>query len=203
MKLICIGRNYVEHIAELGNEKPENIVFFLKPDTALLRNDEDFYFPDFSNEVHYECEIVVKIDKLGKSIPVNYAKDYYSEIALGLDMTLRDVQQKAKEKGLPWTLAKGFDYSAPISEFIPLKDIGEIQNIDFSLQKNGETVQRGNTNQMIHTVDEIISYVSRFMTLKKGDLIFTGTPKGVGKINIGDTLNGFISDKQMFCVNIK
>ncbi|MBQ9253674.1 MAG: fumarylacetoacetate hydrolase family protein [Bacteroidales bacterium] len=203
MKLICIGRNYVEHIAELGNEKPENIVFFLKPDTALLRNDEDFYFPDFSNEVHYECEIVVKIDKLGKSIPVNYAKDYYSEIALGLDMTLRDVQQKAKEKGLPWTLAKGFDYSAPISEFIPLKDIGEIQNIDFSLQKNGETVQRGNTNQMIHTVDEIISYVSRFMTLKKGDLIFTGTPKGVGKINIGDTLKGFISDKQMFCVNIK
>lgn len=203
MKLICIGRNYVGHIAELGNEKPENIVFFLKPDTALLRNDEDFYFPDFSNEVHYECEIVVKIDKLGKSIPVNYAKDYYSEIALGLDMTLRDVQQKAKEKGLPWTLAKGFDYSAPISEFIPLKDIGEIQNIDFSLQKNGETVQRGNTNQMIHTVDEIISYVSRFMTLKKGDLIFTGTPKGVGKINIGDTLKGFISDKQMFCVNIK
>ncbi|MBQ9311881.1 MAG: fumarylacetoacetate hydrolase family protein [Bacteroidales bacterium] len=203
MKLICIGRNYVEHIAELGNEKPENIVFFLKPDTALLRNDEDFYFPDFSNEVHYECEIVVKIDKLGKSIPVNYAKDYYSEIALGLDMTLRDVQQKAKEKGLPWTLAKGFDYSAPISEFIPLKDIGEIQNIDFSLQKNGETVQRGNTNQMIHTVDEIISYVSRFMTLKKGDLIFTGTPKGVGKINIGDTLKGFISDKQMFCINIK
>lgn len=204
MKVLCIGRNYVEHIKELGNEKPENIVFFLKPDTALSHNNDDFYLPDFSEDVHYECELVIKIDKVGKSIPVEYAKEYYSEVALGLDMTLRDVQQKAKEKGLPWTLAKGFDYSAPISDFITLSSIGrDIQNIDFSLEKNGEYVQQGNTAQMIHTVDEIIAYISKYITLKKGDLIFTGTPKGVGKVNIGDVFRGCIGDKEMFCIKVK
>ncbi|MCF0210443.1 MAG: fumarylacetoacetate hydrolase family protein [Bacteroidales bacterium] len=203
MKVLCVGRNYVEHIEELGNEKPDSIVFFLKPDTALSHNNDDFYLPDFSEDVHYECEVVVKIDKVGKTIPVEYAHEYYSEIALGLDMTLRDVQQKAKEKGLPWTLAKGFDYSAPISNFLPLSEFGKIQDLDFSLQKNGAIVQQANTKQMIHTVDEIIAYISQYITLKKGDLIFTGTPKGVGKVNIGDKFVGYIGEKEMFSINVK
>lgn len=204
MKILCVGRNYTEHIKELGNEIPENIVFFLKPDTALTKGDEDFYYPDFSKEVHYECEVVVKIDKTGKNIPVSYAKDYYSSIALGIDYTLRDVQQKAKEKGLPWTLAKGFDYSAPVSEFIPLKELNkDIQNISFQLYKNNEKVQDGNTSYMIHTIDEIIAYISRFITLKTGDLIFTGTPKGVGTVQIGDVLKAVLETREMFEQHIK
>ena len=204
MKILCIGRNYSEHIRELGNEVPEDIVFFLKPDTSLTRGNEDFYFPDFSSSVHYECEVVVKIDKIGKCIPVEYAKNYYSQIALGIDYTLRDIQSKYKEKGLPWTLAKGFDYSAPVSDFVMLKDLGkDIQNIDFTLTKNGQTVQQGNTAYMLHSVDEIIAYISQFITLKTGDLIFTGTPKGVGEIKQGDVLEAYLEGKPMLKQQIR
>ncbi|MBR1627453.1 MAG: fumarylacetoacetate hydrolase family protein [Bacteroidales bacterium] len=204
MKILCIGRNYSEHIRELGNETPEDIIFFLKPDTSLTKGNEDFYFPDFSSDIHYECEVVVKIDKTGKCIPVEYAKKYYSQIALGIDYTLRDIQSKYKEKGLPWTLAKGFDYSAPVSEFIMLNDLGkDIQNIDFTLKKNGQIVQQGNTAYMLHTVDEIISYISEFITLKTGDLIFTGTPKGVGPIQKGDILEAYLEGKPMLKQEIK
>ncbi len=204
MKILCIGRNYSEHIRELGNEIPEEIIFFLKPDTSLTKGNEDFYFPDFSSEIHYECEIVVKIDKTGKCIPVEFAKNYYSQIALGIDYTLRDIQSKYKAKGLPWTLAKGFDYSAPISDFVNLKDLNkDIQNIDFTLQKNSQTVQEGNSKYMLHTVDEIIAYISRFITLKTGDLIFTGTPKGVGPIQKGDVLEAFLEGKSVLRQEIK
>ncbi len=204
MKILCIGRNYSEHIRELNNEVPEDIVFFLKPDTSLTKGEENFYYPDFSSEIHYECEVVVKIDKIGKCIPIEYAKDYYSQIALGIDYTLRDIQSKYKAKGLPWTLAKGFDYSAPVSEFVSLKDLNkDIQNIDFTLLKNGELVQNGNTSYMLHTVDEIIAYISQFITLKTGDLIFTGTPKGVGTIQKGDILEAYLEGKSMLRQEIK
>ena len=204
MKLLCIGRNYTEHIKELGNQVPEDIVFFLKPDTALTRGGEDFYFPDFSSEVHYECELVVKIDKVGKCIPIEYAKDYYSQVGLGIDYTLRDVQSKYKAKGLPWTLAKGFDYSAPVSEFTDLKQLQiDLQDIYFTWVKNGVEVQNGHTACMIHTVDEIISYISRFITLKTGDLIFTGTPQGVGAIKKGDVLEAFLEGKSVLKQEIK
>lgn len=204
MKIICVGRNYVEHIKELGNEKPDSIVFFLKPDTAILKDNDDFYLPDFSNNVAYECEVVVKINKVGKCIPVEYAKDYYDEIALGLDITLRDVQQKAKEKGLPWALAKSFDYSAPISNFFSLKELGkDIQDINFSLQKNKTKVQEANTSLMINTVDEIIASISQFITLKTGDYIFTGTPKGVGQMQIGDIFTAYLEGKEVLKVEVK
>ncbi|MDO5759701.1 MAG: fumarylacetoacetate hydrolase family protein [Bacteroidota bacterium] len=204
MKIICVGRNYIEHIKELGNEKPESIVFFLKPDTALVKDNEDFYLPDFSHNVSFECELVVKINKVGKCIPKNYAKNYYDQVALGLDITLRDIQQKAKEKGLPWTLAKGFDYSAPISDFFSLKELNkDIQNINFSLSKNGETVQETNTSLMINSVDEIISYISKFMTLKTGDYIFTGTPKGVGQMQEGDVFTAYLEGKQVLKTCVK
>lgn len=204
MKIICIGRNYSEHIKELNNEKPENIVFFFKPDTALTKDNEDFYLPDFSNDVSYECELVVKIDKVGKSIPISFAHNYYSEVALGLDITLRDLQQYAKEKGLPWALAKGFDYSAPISSFYPLQSLGkQVGDLNFELRKNGNTVQKTNTSQMIHSVEEIIAYVSQFVTLKTGDLIFTGTPKGVGKMEKEDVFTAFLEDKQVMDIKVK
>lgn len=204
MKIVCVGRNYQKHIEELGNETPKEIVFFLKPDSAILRNGEDFYYPEFSKKIDYECEIVVKINRLGKCIPRDYAKNYYDEIALGLDLTLRDKQQIAKEKGLPWTLSKGFDYSAPISHFFSLNDMDKnIQDINFQLKKNDVIVQQANTNQMINTVDEIIEYVSKYMTLKIGDLIFTGTPSGVGEIEIGDRLEGFLEGEKVLVCNIK
>ncbi|MBR1769439.1 MAG: fumarylacetoacetate hydrolase family protein [Bacteroidales bacterium] len=204
MKIICVGRNYVEHIQELGNEKPDSIVFFMKPDTALLKDGEDFYLPDFSQNVAYECELVVKISKVGKTIPVAFAKNYYEQVTLGLDITLRDVQQKAKEKGLPWTLAKAFDYSAPIGNFLPLKSLNkDIQDLNFTLKKNGETVQSANTSLMINKVDEIIAYVSKFITLKTGDYIFTGTPKGVGPMNIGDVFTAYLEGEQVLKVEVK
>lgn len=204
MKIICVGRNYEEHIKELGNEKPKDIVFFLKPDSALLRNDEDFYYPDYSKKIDYETEIVVKINALGKCIPKDYAKNYYSEIALGLDLTLRDKQEEAKQKSLPWTLSKGFDYSAPISKFYCLRSINkDVQDINFSLKKNGVVVQEANTKQMINSVDEIIAYVSKYMTLKIGDLIFTGTPKGVSQIKVGDILEGYIEKEKVLTTKIK
>lgn len=204
MKIICVGRNYVEHIKELGNETPDSIVFFFKPDTSITKDNEDFYLPDFSDNVAYECELVVKISKVGKCIPESFAKNYYEQVALGLDITLRDIQQKAKEKGLPWSLAKGFDYSAPISDFFYLKDLGkDIQDINFSLEKNGEIVQQTNTSLMINSVDKIISYISKFITLKTGDYIFTGTPKGVGQMREGDVFKAYLEGKEILKVCVK
>lgn len=204
MKIICVGRNYSEHIKELNNLRPENPVLFLKPDTALVKGGEAFYYPDFSNQIDYECELVIKISKIGKSIPVSCAKNYYEEVALGLDLTCRDLQTEEKNKSLPWTLSKAFDYSAPISEFFSLKEFGkDVQNLDFSLLKNGNIVQNANTSQMIFSVDEIISYISRFISLKVGDLIFTGTPAGVGSVKIGDKLVGVLEGKEILKCEIK
>lgn len=202
MKIICIGRNYVEHIEELGNERPSEPIIFLKPDTSLLRNNDPFFYPDFSSDIHHEVEILIKIKKEGKSITQEFASDYYDEIGLGIDFTARDLQQKAKEKGHPWEIAKGFNGSAPISNFISKEDF-DMKNLDFSLKKNEEEVQKGNTSLMLWNIDEIISYVSRFILLKIGDVIFTGTPKGVGPVKIGDRLEGYIEDKKMFDFEVK
>ena len=202
MKILCVGRNYSEHAKELGNEVPENPVIFSKPDTALLKNGEDFFHPDFSNDIHHEVELVIKISKMGKKIQPKFARNYFNEIGLGIDFTARDMQSKLKEKGLPWELAKAFDGSAPIGEFIQVEGI-DLSNINFSLKKNGEVVQQGNTSQMIFRFEDIISFVSQYFTLKVGDLIYTGTPAGVGKVNVGDQLEGFIEDKPMLMCNIK
>ena len=201
MKIICIGRNYGLHAKELGNEIPDKPVIFCKPDTALLKNNDDFYLPSFSKDVHYEAEIVVKIDKAGKSILPQFASRYYSQITLGIDFTARDVQNELKSKGLPWELAKAFDYSAVIGNFITLDQ--PIQDLHFHLLKNGTTVQNGHTADMLFTIDQIISFVSEYFTLKTGDLIFTGTPAGVGPVAIGDNLKGYIEDKEMLDFLIK
>lgn len=198
MKIICIGRNYSEHIRELNNEVPEEPVIFIKPDTALLRNNNPFYIPDFSQDVHHEVEIVVKINKPGRAIPVQFAKDYYTHISLGIDFTARDLQTQLKNKGLPWEKAKGFDHSAAIGEFIALEEFDSpIHQLPFSLHKNDELVQMGNTQQMIHSVDEIIAHVSEYFSLRIGDYIFTGTPAGVGKVNAGDVLVGKIENREI------
>lgn len=203
MKIICIGRNFAAHAKEMNAEKPSEPVFFIKPDTALLRNNEPFYIPSFSNEIHYECEIIIKIDKVGKSISEKFAPKYYSSISLGIDFTARDLQQQCKEKGLPWEKAKAFDSSAVIStEFISIDTIN-LEQLNFRLEKNGNVVQVGNTSDWIFKVDSIIAYVSRFLTLKIGDLIYMGTPEGVGAVNIGDTLKGYIEDKEMFSFDVK
>jgi 2-keto-4-pentenoate hydratase/2-oxohepta-3-ene-1,7-dioic acid hydratase in catechol pathway len=203
MKIFAIGRNYAEHIKELNNERPEEPVIFTKPDTAILRNNEAFYYPTFSKDIHYEAEILLKIEKEGKNIEQKFAHKYYKEIGMGIDFTARDLQQKAKEKGLPWDIAKGFNGSAPISEFIPLASIKDLQNLNFSLKVNGELKQQGNTSLMIFSFDYIISYLSQFFTLKKGDIIFTGTPKGVGPVKIGDRLQAFIEDMPMLSFEVK
>jgi 2-keto-4-pentenoate hydratase/2-oxohepta-3-ene-1,7-dioic acid hydratase in catechol pathway len=201
MKIICIGRNYEAHAKEMGNDVPQKPIFFLKPDSAILPKRNPFYIPNFSQEIHYEVELIIKIKKLGKSIAIEYAKDYYSEIGLGIDFTARDLQQKCKTLGQPWEIAKAFDQSAVISEeFVKSSSLNQI---NFSLIKNGEIVQQANANEMIFDPNQIIHYVSKFMTLKIGDLIFTGTPKGVGPVKIGDKLEGFINEKKMFSVNIK
>lgn len=204
MKLICIGRNYVEHAKELNNPLPENPVFFLKPDTALVIKNRPFYYPDFSRDIHYETELVLRICKVGKSIPEKFAGDYYDSIGLGFDFTARDLQQKCKEKGLPWEIAKGFDYSAPVSpEFIPKNAFPDPENIDFHLELNGNVAQRGNSRDMIFSFEKVIAYVSRFMTLRTGDLIFTGTPAGVGAVKIGDKLDAYLGDRLMLTCRIK
>lgn len=203
MKIICIGRNYAEHAKELNNPLPEVPVFFMKPDTCLIPKNQPFFYPEFSNDIHYETEIVVRINKIGKHIQQKFAHTYYSEIGIGIDFTARDLQQKCKEKGLPWEMAKAFDNAAPISKFLDKKIFDNVQNINFHLDINGETVQRGNTRDMIFEVDEIISYISKFITLKIGDLIFTGTPSGVGPVKIGDRLQAFIEDDNMLKVDIK
>ena len=203
MKIICIGRNYANHIKELENDIPKEPLFFLKPDTAIQPKGHPFFIPHFSHEIHYEVELVIKIDKTGKHIEEQFAHKYYSQIGLGIDFTARDVQKECKAKGLPWEKAKGFDGSAQISRsFIKKSDL-ILDNIHFSLEKNGEIVQKGNTKEMIFTFDQIISYVSRFLTLKIGDLIFTGTPSGVGQVRAGDKLKGFLSNKEMLKVLIK
>ncbi len=203
MKIICIGRNYAEHAKEMKSEVPREPVFFMKPDTALLRDGQDFYLPDFSNEIHYEVEIVLKINKPGKNIDEKFAFKYYDEIGIGIDFTARDLQAKCKEKGLPWEKAKAFDGSAPIGTFINKKEFTNINELDFKLIKNGNTVQEGNTKNMLFSFDKIIAYVSLFVTLKTGDLIYTGTPEGVGPVAKGDRLNAFIEDKQLLSMNIK
>lgn len=203
MKIICIGRNYSKHIAELENERPKEPVIFLKPDSAILPKNHPFYIPSFSDDIHYEVELLVRINRLGKHIAPKFAHKYYNEIGLGLDFTARDLQTKLKEKGLPWEKAKGFDGSAVISEFVPKSEFLDLKNISFSLIKNETIVQEGNTSQMLWKIDELIAYISTFMTLKIGDIIFTGTPAGVGKVNPEDILIGKIEDKTFFEIRIK
>lgn len=204
MKIICIGRNYTDHITELQNEKPADPVIFLKPDTAILLKKQPFFIPDFSKEVHYEVEILVKIKKVGKHIQPKFAHKYYDEIGLGIDFTARDLQQELKEKGLPWEKAKAFDGAAVIGEKWLSKDsIDDLDKLDFSLEKNGEQVQKGNTALMLWKIDELIAYVSQFFTLKIGDIIFTGTPSGVGKVSPEDKLTGHIENKKIFSIQIK
>lgn len=202
MKIIAIGRNYAAHIEELNNEKPSEPVIFMKPDTAVLRNDQPFYYPEFSNDIHFEVEVLVKINREGKFIQEKFAHKYYDEIGIGIDFTARDLQSKLKEKGLPWEKAKGFNGSAPISNFIS-KEGFDLSNINFSLKQNNEVKQEGNTGLMLYSIDQIIAYVSQFFTLKKGDIIFTGTPKGVGPIAVGDVLEASIEGQKMLNVEIK
>ena len=203
MKIICIGRNYADHISELNNERPTEPVIFLKPDSSILPNKNPFVIPAFSNDIHHEVEILVKICKVGKHIDAKFAHKYYEEIGLGIDFTARDVQSKLKEKGLPWEKAKAFDHSAVIGNFTSKKNYTSLENINFELKSNGVTVQEGNTNLMLWKIDELISYVSQYFTLKIGDIIFTGTPKGVAKVTEGDVLEGFIEGKSMFKVQIR
>ena len=202
MKIICIGRNYAEHARELGNEIPENPVIFMKPDTAVLKKGSDFYIPEFSEDIHYELEVVLKISKGGKYIQEEKAGNYFEEIALGIDFTARDLQSKLKEKGLPWELAKGFDGSAVISDFYKKEDY-DLKNLQFSLLKNKEEVQNGNTSLMLFSPEKIIAFVSTYFTLKTGDLIFTGTPKGVGKVAENDILEAYLEDKKVLDLRIQ
>lgn len=203
MKIICIGRNYAEHAKEMKADTPSQPMFFMKADTSLLRPGAPFFYPNFSKDIHYECELVVKINKVGKNIAEKFAHKYYSEIGLGIDFTARDLQQKCKEKGHPWEIAKSFEGSAAISANFIQKEKLDLSNLSFSLNKNADTVQNGNSCDMIFNIDQLIAYISQFMTLKKGDLIYTGTPKGVGPVVIGDTLTGFIEDTEMFNFKIK
>ena len=203
MKIICIGRNYADHITELNNERPSEPVIFLKPETAVVLKKFPFVIPEFSQDVHHEVEVLVKINKVGKYIEPKFAHKYYDEIGLGIDFTARDVQSRLKEKGLPWEKAKAFDGSAIISDFLPKKDFSSMENINFELTNNGQIVQSGNTNLMLWKIDEIVAYVSQYFTLKKGDIIFTGTPKGVAAVKEGDVLEGFLEGKSMFKVKVK
>ena len=202
MKIICVGRNYGEHAKELGNEIPEAPVIFMKPDTAVLKKGSDFYIPEFSDDIHYELEVVLKISKGGKYIQKENAGNHYDEIGLGLDFTARDLQTKLKEKGLPWELAKGFDGSAVVSDFIS-KEKYDLTNLGFSLSKNNEKVQDGNTGEMIFSPDDIMAFASQYFTLRVGDLIFTGTPKGVGKVSENDLLEAYLEDKKLFSLKIQ
>lgn len=202
MKIICIGRNYAKHIEELANERPETPVVFLKPDSAILPKKMPFFIPPFANSIHYEVEVLVKINKVGKYIDAKFAHKYYDEIGLGIDFTDREMQSKLKEKGLPWEKAKAFDGSAIVGEFYP-KDIFNLDNLQFQLYKNNVIVQDGNTNAMLWKIDELIAYVSQYFTLKKGDIIFTGTPAGVGKVVENDVLKGVIAKKEAFSIRVK
>lgn len=204
MKIICIGRNYTDHIAELQNERPDEPVIFLKPDSAVLLKKQPFFIPPFSSDIHYEVELLVKITKIGKHIQQKFAHKYYDEIGLGIDFTARDLQRKLKDKGLPWEKAKGFDGSAVVGEkWIEKSHFIEVNDIGFSLKKNGELVQQGRTSHMLWKIDEIIEYISQYFTLKIGDIIFTGTPAGVGPVAINDELSGYIEDQQIFSIQVK
>ncbi|MBU2526905.1 MAG: fumarylacetoacetate hydrolase family protein [Bacteroidetes bacterium] len=202
MKLICIGRNYADHITELANQRPTEPVIFLKPDTAVLNDESPFVIPDFSENVHHEVELIIKIGKTGKHITPEFASQYFDEIGLGIDFTARDLQDQLKNKGLPWEKSKAFDSSAVVGDFLPKSNFADLNNIPFSLQKNGETVQDGNSSLMLWKMEELICYTSTFFTLKKGDLIFTGTPAGVGKVDAGDVLKGFINEQLMFTTKV-
>lgn len=203
MKIICIGRNYTEHIKELENEKPTAPVVFLKPDTSILLKKQPFFIPDFSKDVHYEVEILVKINKVGKHVDKKFAHKYYDEIGLGIDFTARDLQSQLKAKGLPWEKAKAFDGAAVIGKWLPKSNFTNVDNIAFSLYKNETIVQEGNTNLMLWKIDELIEYVSKYFTLKIGDIIFTGTPAGVGKVVANDKLKGFIEKEELFSITVK
>lgn len=203
MKILCVGRNYADHILELSNEQPDDPVIFLKPETAIPLKNEPFFYPDFSKDVHYEVEILVKINRVGKNIDEKFAHKYYDEIGVGIDFTARDVQSKLKAKGLPWELAKAFNGSAPVSTFVPKTDFPDLNNVNFRLDLNGETRQQGNTNLMLFKIDYLISFVSRYFLLQKGDILFTGTPKGVGPVQIGDTLTAYIEDRKMLEIGVK
>ncbi len=203
MKIICIGRNYLKHARELDSDVPDEPVFFMKPDSCLLLDNRNFFIPGFSSEIHYEVELVVKINRLGKTIEARYAHRYYDEIGLGVDFTARDVQRQLIAKGLPWEKSKAFDSAAVLGEFIPKETLGDPGQIEFSLRKNGEVVQAGISGDMIFSVDTIIEHVSRFVTLKIGDLIYTGTPAGVGPVKINDRLEGFIGERKMFDFLVK
>ncbi len=203
MKIIAIGRNYAGHIKELNNERPDEPVIFTKPDTAILRDNEPFYYPDFSEDIHHEVEILIKINKMGKNIDEKFAHKYYDEIGIGIDFTARDIQSKLKSKGLPWDLAKGFNGSAPISGFVPKTNFPDLKNLNFHLEVNDETRQSGNTSMMLFPIDTIIAFVSRYFTLKTGDIIFTGTPAGVGQVKIGDTLAAYIENEKMLEFEVK
>ena len=203
MKLICIGRNYTEHIKELKNEKPTDPVVFLKPDTSILLKKQPFFIPDFSDDVHHEVEVLVKINKVGKHIDKKFAHKYYDEIGLGIDFTARDLQSQLKVKGLPWEKAKAFDGAAVVGKWLPKSSFENVDDINFSLHKNGALVQDGNTNLMLWKIDELIEYVSKYFTLKIGDIIFTGTPAGVGKVVANDKLKGFIENEELFSITVK
>jgi len=204
MKIICVGRNYTDHISELKNEKPDDPVIFQKPDTSILLKKQPFFIPDFSNDVHYEVEVLVKIKKIGKHIQEKFAHKYYDEIGLGIDFTARDLQNKLKEKGLPWEKAKAFDGAAVISDkWLDKSELGDLNGLDFSLKKNDKLVQQGNTSHMLWKIDELIAYISTYFTLKIGDIIFTGTPAGVGKVSPEDKLEGYLESKKMFSIKVK
>ena len=203
MKLICIGRNYTAHIEELENEKPKDPIIFLKPDTSILLKKQPFFIPDFSDDVHHEVELLIKINKVGKYIDKKFAHKYYDEIGLGIDFTARDLQSQLKAKGHPWEKAKAFDGAAVVSGWLPKTKFNDINDINFRLEKNGEVVQDGNTKLMLWKVDELIEYVSKYFTLKIGDIIFTGTPAGVGKVFAEDQLKGFIENEELFSIKVK
>lgn len=203
MKIIAVGRNYAEHIKELNNEQPEDPVIFTKPETAILRNNEPFYYPDFTSDVHHEVELLVRISRTGKNIDEKFAHKYYDEIGIGIDFTARDVQSRLKSKGLPWDLAKGFNGSAPISGFVPKTNFDDLQNLNFRLEINGEVRQQGNTSMMLFKIDYLISFVSRYFLLQQGDIIFTGTPKGVSPVQVGDKLTAYIEDQKMLEFDVK
>ena len=204
MRIFAIGRNYAEHIQELNNERPDEPVIFTKPDTALLRNGNPFYYPEFSRDIHHEVELVLRISREGKNIDEKFARKYFDAIGVGIDFTARDLQQKAKEKGLPWDIAKGFNGSAPISDrFIPVAEFANLKDINFSLSINGDVRQKGNTSLMIFSFEYIISYLSRFFTLRTGDLIFTGTPKGVGPVQTGDALSAYIENEKLLEFDVR
>jgi 2-keto-4-pentenoate hydratase/2-oxohepta-3-ene-1,7-dioic acid hydratase in catechol pathway len=203
MKLICIGRNYVDHIEELNNERPAEPVVFIKPDSSILPKEQDFYLPNFTSDVHHEVEVLVKIKKVGKHIDVDFAHTYYDEIGLGIDFTARDIQQKLKDKGLPWEKAKGFDGAAVIGQWVDKSTLGNLSQLQFGLVKNGQWVQQASTALMLWSIDELIAHVSTYFTLKKGDIIFTGTPAGVSRVQEGDVLEGFIGTESFFKVNVQ